>query len=121
MQQYDFDVDILSMDCHCCFLLLAPFHHQSQYVLRLQWAQKLTINIFAPERANQTYFKISVILLNLRYLSGDFLLSFSSRGNVVSITMSSLRKDSEISIVIILFAAFCIRDEASTRNESAMK
>jgi len=101
MQQYDFEVDILSMDCHCCFLLLAPFHHQSQYVLRLQWTQKLTIN--------------------LRYLSGDFLLSFSSRGNVVSINMSSLRKDSVISIVIILFAAFCIRDEASTRNESAMK
>ncbi len=100
MQQYDFEVDILSMDCHCCFLLLAPFHHQSQYVLQLQWTQKLTIN--------------------LRYLSGDFLLSFSSRGNVVSITMSSLRKDSVIFIVIILFATFCIRDEASTRNESAI-
>ena len=44
-QQYDFEVDTLPMDCHCCFLLLAPFYHHSQYVLRLQWTQKLTINL----------------------------------------------------------------------------
>ena len=64
MQQYDFEVDILSMDCHCCFLLL------------------LSAGTLSSSLSIRTTASVDTKAYNMSEISGDFLISFSSRCNV---------------------------------------